>query len=470
MKRNCVVAIITVLLSITALSATPLQTIMSKAEEFSLDVKKATLNYENNKLTMKSSALEDKVAVEVKSGDMSVSTLGEKNTVLSSPLISVSPSVTVTLPNEGKTKITVGSGFSSEISDNSTISYSPSASVSHIFDFGYKDDNYKAYTESYNNINTEKTYLISLNSFRQSVLTQLQSVLTTEQNITKQKKTIADLEDSISNNLELEVYSKTTASYKKAMLELSKAKATLESYNKQYANALARYESVVGTPWDGVTDIPTVVAEFTPLENGSSTVMLSSIAVSKAEEDLKLLQSSLKPNSLTLNGGTSASDSNKTAYSISGNIGATYKIGSVAIDSTLSGYYSASKFNPSFSIGVTWKNNATSEKDSISLQQKQNALVSAQNDYQQELLTYQDSVNSLYESILSYNASMDEYNINSEYLQTLLEYQTELKEAGLSTEKEVTDIEFDIEMSKIDYEILKIKGLVLKLKIEAMSI
>lgn len=468
MKKNCAVALVTVLLSITALSATPLQTIMANAEEYSLDVKKAKLNYESNKLALQSSALEDKVALEVKSGDMSVSTY-QVNNPLNAPKISVSPSVTVTLPNDGKTTMVGGMGFSAK-TDGSLITYDPYASVSHTFDFGYKDDNFKAYTESYSSINTEKTYLTSLNSFRQSVLTQLQSVLTIEQSITKQEKTITDLEENISNNLELEVYSKTSTSYKKAMLDLSKAKATADSYKKQYANALSRYEAVVGSPWDGVTDLPTVVAEFTPSENGSSTVMLSSIAVSKAEEDLKLLQSSLKPNSLKLTGDASASNTNTTAYSITGGLGATYNIGNVAINSKLSGTYTTSKFYPTFTVGVTWKNNTTSEKDSISLQQKQNALVSAQNDYQQELLTYKDSVNSLYESILSYNASVDEYNINSEYLQTLLEYQTELKDAGLSTEKEVTDIEFDIEMSKIDYQLLQIKGLVLKLKIEAMNI
>jgi hypothetical protein len=462
MKKVLTLIFINITVVSAVLFASPLSSIMEDAEKNSLVVQNATLTHENSLLTISESALEDSVEITVGSGEM-------KAVFADGGTLSASPNVKVVLPNDGKTTISANANLQTK-ADGTSYTVNPGVEVSHSFDFGYSSDTLDAYNESYNQIQTEKTYLTSLNSFRRSTLEQIQQLLEMESRLKNQEKLVADEEKAYNNNLALEVYTATSPSGKKAALDLKKQRATLESYQKQYSSLLEKYKTLTGTEWNGVSDIPSVSIEYTPSENGGSTVILSSLAVSRAEEEVKVLESSFNPNKLMLSAGASETNNKDGFVSTSGNIRADYSVGNFTLGGGLKLEYESSYTTPTLTLSVTWKNNTAAEKNSIELEKKKNALVLAQNSYQEELQNYSDSVTSLEMEIFSYQADLEEAAINTEYLEEVLSYQRELYSLGLTTEDTVKDAEFNLEMDEYTNTVLQLKGLILGLKIEAMNI
>ncbi len=462
MKRTCVLFLSALLLS-SALYATSLDEIFAAAEKNSLSLQNATLTYNNNKLTQQADNLKKQVGVTVSTGALTYDH-GTKG-------IGIDPSIQVELPNDGKTVISAGMGFNAK-SDGSLYSYAPSASVSHTFDHGYTSDTLESYNDSISAIQTESVYLSSVNSFRRSVLSQIKTLLSTELSIKRMEQNIEDTETNINNNVELQVYSINSASYKKAMLELNKNKASLESAKKQYESAKTRFETAFGIEWSGLDALTVPQLSFSPKMSGNSDVIISSLSAEIASENIKVKTSSLNPNSLKLTGGVSSaiSDGNDVIYSVTPYVNATYNVGNIALSSSLNAKVADDAFKPSFSLSFTWKNNTNSEKDQIELEKLGNSLVKAQNDHQQKLIDYNETVSELYQKIESYQASLDEWNINKEYNQSILEVEEELLSYGMSTEKKVNDIKFDIECAESEYQMLCIDGLLLRLEIEAMNI
>lgn len=462
MKRKCVVFFSALLVS-SMLYATSIDEIFSAAEKNSLTVKNAILTYNNNKLSEKANNVDDKVGVTVSTGNLSYDH-GSTN-------IGLSPSVEVTLPNDGKTVIKAGMGFNAK-TDGSLYSYSPSASVSHTFDFSYTSDNLEAYNDSISAIQTESVYYQSLNSFRRSVLNQVKTLLNTELQIKKLEKSISDTETNINNNVELQVYSKNSVTYKKAMLELNKSKASLESTKEQYETAKNRFKTAFGIEWTGLEELSAVSVSFTPSASGNSDVVLSSISAEIASENIKIKESALKQNALRLTGGVNSSiiDTNSVNYSVSPYVNAAYNIDNISLSSSLNASVVNDKFEPALSLAFTWKNKTSDEKDKIELEKLNNSLVKAQNDYQQKLIDYSDSVTALYQKIESYQTSLKDWQINKEYNEELLKLEEELLALGMSTEQKVNDIKFDMECEEAEYQMLCIDGLILNLEIEAMNI
>lgn len=465
MKKFYALISIGLLIASSTLFGAPLAAILEKAEEYSTTVKAANLTYESNKMSIASQNTEDGVSYEVSSGNVTVAdTVGS-----TSLLLSASPSVSVTLPNDGKTKLTASLDYSIN-ADGSKSVYSPAVGISHNMDFGYSDENQKAYQTSYNTIQTDTAYLSTMNSFRANIIEQIKTILQLELTIKQSEKNVADMEKNISNKLELGTYSNISPLYKKDLLDLNKAKSSLAGYKEQYSAMLTRYETSVGSAWDGVEDIGVADINFTALDEGNSQVELSSIKVKLAEEELKLLASSQNPNTLALSSSLSLKNGSAINGSVTAGVGATYKVGDFSISSSVNGTYTKNKFYPSLSFALTWKNNNQTDKDDISLKQKENSLLISRNDYLQKLLDYSDSADSLYQEILSYNFEVEEALANSEYLKDVLENQRELYELGLATKTDVENAEFNLELDEINKQVLQLKGLSLQLKIEAINI
>ena len=158
MKKNRLLIVFLVLLCLLpSLGAKTLDEIIEAAEKASPSYQNVLLTYQNGLLSISTLEEEDKVGVSVSATVDPLADIYDKSsssdeydemvdTATISKLtsassdddsnrgITVSPSVTVTLPNDGNTKISGGATISSRYNDGKT-SVSGNVGVSHTFDF-----------------------------------------------------------------------------------------------------------------------------------------------------------------------------------------------------------------------------------------------------------------------------------------------------------------------------------------------
>lgn len=450
--------------------------IVDSAKSVSLQYKNAEITYENSLLTQAQNALEDELKVTVSTGTVEIIPASVTN----GSNIAFTPSVEVTLADDGDTTIALSSGFAYNFQDSSYYSYTPSVVASHTFDLtGYDEDYSSDLSASYSALSSELTWRETQLAFETQILNYLDTLLTYEQTLRANEKMLEDYQKELADALELGTYTTDSVSYKQLVNTIDYTKNTIDAQKKRIDTASEQYKVATGLVWDGVTALPEPDLNFLPLPSGNTNVVLASLEVDIAKDAYDKEYASTHPASVKLSGGLtggaiSASaglSSGKSEY-FGGNANVSFSDSnwSVSAGTELVYSFSESKLAPSITLAGSWTNKTTKKSEDLALQKLANAYIVAQNDYQDELTNYFQDAQNIENSILEYEYKAEQQKAQEEYLKAELEYQRLLFDGGLATAKAVSDAEFELEQAEYDRVLLIIEGLILTNEIKTLNL
>lgn len=476
--------------ALTPLFAVELDQLMSMAKEQSPQMQAYRINRQNSEITNTLSDTKDAIGIEVSSGNTTVAytpettvNMRDKNgniVPITNPgqiSTSASPSITITLPNDGKTKISVGAGAGVDFLDTGARSYSlsPAIGASHTFTFGETGDSRSDLLYTQNELIASQTYSTNVLNFENQVYQKISSILTLEQQLRSTQKNIDDLQTSMDNAIKLGTTSKDSVTYRNQEIQLESYKNSLDNIKLSYQYNLDQYKALTGLAYEPVTGIREVSLNFSPLSAGNTSVILKQLSLEIAQEDLKLENAKQSNTTLGVNGSVGVPVTRKSgqnSYSVNGTAGATLAGSnfSVAASTKLDYSITDSKFSPSVTVAGTWKNNASKTSDTLKLQQLENKVLLAQLDYNDALLSYQSSAISLQNEVQNWNLSMAQQKNMMDYHQQVLAQKETLLEKGLGKQSDVDAAKFTIAQDQYDWDKLLLDGLVLENKIRMIQL
>lgn len=476
MKKN---RIIITLLMLTALlpplSAATLDEILESAKASSLSYQNMLLTYQNGLLSIRELEEPDKVGIKVDaivdplyssyaadnsemSETSSISTLSQTELYGTENYgISVSPSITVTLPNDGKTTITAGTSISTMYSDDSTKA-SGKLGVSHTFDFtGYSDDTSESLNYSSTRYSTERTHKMSELNFEKTVLSTISSILSAESSLKDAEFRLEKQQTAYDKLVALKSYSETSSVYMNTLNTLNSLKSSLEASKEQYNQLLMQYKTLTGLDWDTIEGLEAPSLTLKTYENGNTEVLIQSLNAGSSEETYKKTVALANPSSLTTS--LSASLSSDLTLSVSGSAQYTAKNWNVSVSPSLD-VTKSGKTTPGVTIKGSWSNDTSSSDREIS--KALNNAQSAANSYLETLSEYQQNASGYALKILEWNSKLSQAETALEYKKTLLENTQALYDLGLETKENLKSAELDYSSSQTDYTLTIIEGLSLE--------
>lgn len=480
-RRRCIGLLVVVCCALTPLFAVELDQLMSMAKERSPQMQAYLLTRQNSEITNTLTDTKDSLGIEIATGNTTVG-YTQPTTIAGQPQsgfisTSANPSVTFTLPNDGKTKISVGSGAGVNFLDNGARTYSldPSVGASHTFTFGETGDARSDLLYSQNVLLSSQTYSNNVLSFENQVYQKISSILTLEQQLRTAQKNIDDLRTTMDNALKLGTTTKDSVTYRNQEIQLESYQNSLDNLKLTYDYNLDQYKVLTGFSYEPVTGIREVSLNFTPLSAGNTSVVLKQLTLQVAEEDLKLEKAKQTNTTLGVSGSIGVPVTRKSgvnSYSINGSAGATVAGSNFSVSASTKMDYSITddKFTPSITVAGSWNNNASKTTDTLKLQQLENKVLLAQLDYNDALLSYQSSAISLQNDVQNWNLSMAQQKNLMEYHKQVLAQKETLLEKGLGKQTEVDAAKFTIEQDQYDWDKLLLDGLVLENKIRMIQL
>lgn len=464
MKKIVFTAMI-LFLAVMGIFASNYSDIIKSAKENNISLKNAEISYLNSKLTIEKSELEDEVSITI-TGKAQVS-----------PDLSITPTVTIVLPNDGSTTISATTPFSMSYSNTSKLSFTPSISVSHTFDLsGFDSDIITALSNSKSALQSEYSYQYSLLNFENSVISLMKSLINLEKNIENQKYSIQKSEKSLNDKLTLGQITTSSITYNQLVNQLELSKNTLSAYERQYENAKKQYKDLTGLEWEGVENLPNPDLSLNSLSTGNTNVIIKSIDVEIAKNNIEAKNASINPKNVKVNGsvsGTGIKNEIASQKALSASAGATYSSGNWSLGTSLSTSYNLNNTSfdtPSVTISGSWSNKTAAKADELQLKVLENNLISATNSFQDEYTSYLQSFNALLLEVMQYEFSCSQTAANSDYLKANLENVRAYYEAGLATEQELKDAEFNVKLDEYTQTVLVLDGLTLANKIKMLNL
>lgn len=470
MKKAFLVIVVS-LFALSSVFSVSLDEIINGAKELSPTYQNVILSYENSLINIRSLERKDKVGVSVSA---SVNPLYEENSLLGGSVetkkgINTSSTATITLPNDGKTTISGEVGVKT-LYDGSSTTTSLSLDASHTFDFtGYSSSTTDDLTLAITKYSTELSKATSELNFEKSVINTVSAILSYEKNIKKAQKSVDDQKSIIEKMETLGTYSKSSTTYINAVNVLNQLQSSLDSAQKQYANALKSFEKVSGMEWTGLDDIPEPVLDLKIYDNGNTSVLISSLKAEAAVENYKAEVAKLNPMNLSVSGKVNGTISDSSSTSISTSLSYTGDNWSISATPGLS--ITKDKTVPSLTISGRWSNGGTmNTSDEDALSASSNKMVSAENDYRDAFSSYFDEAQSLSLRILSWEAEYSNAKASLDYAKMMYENEKVMLEYGFSTEKDVRSAELSVISAEYDLKMTMLEGLSLErdLKIFAL--
>ena len=470
MKKAFLVIVVS-LFALSSVFSVSLDEIINGAKELSPTYQNVILSYENSLINIRSLERKDKVGVSVSA---SVNPLYEENSLLGGSVetkkgINTSSTATITLPNDGKTTISGEVGVKT-LYDGSSTTTSLSLDASHTFDFtGYSSSTTDDLTLAITKYSTELSKATSELNFEKSVINTVSAILSYEKNIKKAQKSVDDQKSIIEKMETLGTYSKSSTTYINAVNVLNQLQSSLDSAQKQYANALKSFEKVSGMEWTGLDDIPEPVLDLKIYDNGNTSVLISSLKAEAAVENYKAEVAKLNPMNLSISGKVNGTISDSSSTSISTSLSYTGDNWSISATPGLS--ITKDKTVPSLTISGRWSNGGTmNTNDEDALSASSNKMVSAENDYRDSFSSYFDESQSLSLRILSWEADYSNVKASLDYAKMMYENEEVMLEYGFSTEKDVRSAELSVISAEYDLKMTMLEGLSLErdLKIFAL--
>ena len=453
MKKNKIIITLLILTTVlSSLGASSLDEILDSAKTNSLSYQNMLLSYQNGLLSISQLEEEDKVSVAVNATVNPLLASGTDNIG-----ISASPSVTVTLPNDGNTTITAGTSLTTKYKSGET-DVDGTIRVSHTFDFtGYSDDTSENLSYTSTKYSTERTHKMSELSFEKTVLSTISSILSTENSLKEAEFRLEKQQTAYDKLVALKTYSETSSVYMNTLNTLNSLKSSLEASKEQYNQLLAQYKTLTGLDWDGIEGLEAPTLSLTTYESGNTEVLIKSLSAESSEETYKRTVAQANPSKLDTSLSTGLSSD--LTVSISGSASYTAKNWSVSVAPSVN-VTKTGKATPGVTISGSWRNNTSSSDVEIS--KALNNAQSAANDYLEALSDYQQNASSYALKILQWNTKLSQAETSLEYRKTLLENTQALYNLGLETEENLKSAELDYSSSQTDYTLVIIEGLSLE--------
>nr|WP_321262863.1 hypothetical protein [uncultured Sphaerochaeta sp.] len=449
-----------------------LEDIVSRALGESTQMQDLEITKNNALLTQSISQAEDDVGITVSSGEVSATYDPSTNAY---QFMTTGMGASFLLPDDGETTITVSTGTMRYLPDGSAFAISPKVSASHTITYGYTTDNRESLANRQTEVLATSSYESSKLTFANTIYKQISSLLENEKSIKQTEKQIADLHLDLEQNLSLKLIREGSLTHETQKQAIASQEATLSGLQASRELLLRQYATLTGSTWEGVDSIPEPVLDFSSNEEGNSNVLMQSLALSMAKEDLALKMAEFENKSLKLGGSLNLGASNKISgnETITPGISATLAGKQFSLTGKVEGTYdiTANDFiPPTVSISGSWSNNPTSTTDSLTVQKLQNEVLLAEIAYANAKNDYNQSATSLENRIASWNLSYMLLGQTMDYHQQVLEQQQDLAERGLATQSEVDDAAFTVEMDAYDVAVTLLSGLQLENEIRILQI
>lgn len=474
--RTRILGAVVIATLITApLAALPLSRIIDEAFAKSAKMRDLELTKTDTLLTISRNQAEDGVGVTVSTdgltsefdGGYSISSKGIK--------------ATITLPDDGKTGVTITSGGFSYDSSGNYYSVAPSVSANHTFTYGLTDDNRKSLTNRQTELLATSTYDLNRLNFTTSLYTQIGAILDNEKNIKRTTKELNDLKRTLEQNLTLQIVRKDSLIYRASEQAIKSKQTALEGLERSKELYLSQFRNLAGFDWDGVESIGEPTLLFTANPAANSSLKLKKLAVDLAKEELALLKAVYTNKSLVVGGSVGASTSkffnpktglDEYANTIGANASAGFVANQYSLSSSVSATYNVSKntFTPTLTIGGSWSNNPSSYSEGLKIQQAENKVLTAELAYQSAVDEYNQNAATLESSIASYLMNHALLVQSIEYNRQTLEQQEELYRRGLATAEQVADARFAVEIDAYALDASLLEGLKLENQIKSLGL
>ncbi len=398
-----------------------------------------------------------------------------KTTMLTSPVI------TITLPNDNNTTISISANsISRSLTNDNFWSADPSVGISHTISFGDSGDILSDLQLAKQKLEIDRTYRQRIYDFESSIYTKISEIVTYEMNLLNAEKDILIQKTKIDNALKLKTTAVGSATYRSMELELAKLQNAKSSIRQKLVMTKTQYTQLTGLEWDGVGSIRQADLSFAFMPTGDTTVITAALELEIAKEELALRQrktvlsgNSRTVPSLTLGGSTGLSYTEAIATTLFYELDAqalysanNFTTGaSVNLDISDSG-----TITPSLTISGSWRNNPTTASDVLEIQSLQNNITIAGIDYQEAMLDYQINASQLESDILSHQLETGQFEQTAVYRQQVLDEALQAFAKGLITQTEVDQARLDAELSTYERNIYAVEALVLENRAKALQL
>lgn len=456
MNKKLVYILVALLLCALNLPAATLEEIMESAKENSPTYQNILISYESSLLNLKSLEKGEKVGVSV-NGTVNplLQGLSDKKGIKADGGVSVS------LPGDGNTTLSMGLGLTSWY-DGSSTTGDISLSASHTFDFtGYSSATSSDLTLAETKYSTEMSRKRSELSFEKSVISSASMVLSYEKNLLKSRNSLESQKKSVEDMKTLGTYSSSSSIYTNAVNTLSRLEATVSSSEIQLENAKKSFSDLTGMEWDGLDVLEAPVLEVKTYASGNTSVLLKSLAVEREEETYRKQASVLNPSSLSLKGSVATTLSDSSSVSLSATASYTGPLWTLSAAPGVT--ITENKSTPTLTISGTWNNGgktSTTPEDTLSVYA--NNVLRAQNDYIDALSQYESEAQSLRLKVLSWESSYSSTLSQYDYYRSVAENERMRYELGLSTKEKVESAELDEISALYDLKTTILEGLSLE--------
>lgn len=467
------------MLILAPLGAVDLDTVIEQAKLNSSKIQLIELQKANSDISVAMSEVEETTGLAV-SGDLSY----KDSTLVSntSNSLGISPSVTITLPNDGNTRISIGANSITKTLDNAYWSASPTVGFSHTFTFADNGDTLTDLKLAQQKLLIDYQYRESLYNFESSIYSKIAEILGYEMELLNAEKNILVQQTQIDHALKLKTTTVGSTTYRNMQLSLAKLENAKTSTLRKIAMAKTQYEQLTGMAYEDVGKISEADLEFSYLPTGDTNVIIAAMGLEIANEELALRQRrTVKTTtgrtvpSLVMSGAASLTHIEDvplitgTSYGVNGGI--EYQSGALSTSASAALTWKADGSRvPSLTIGGSWSNNPTSASDVMELQTLQNDITIAGIDYQDAMLTYQSDANQLEADILTQQLSVEAFEQEAAYRQQLLDDALEALKRGLVTQTDVDQARLDVKLTEYQRTIYALQALVLENRAKALQL
>jgi hypothetical protein len=510
-----VVTLVLLALIPPSLFSVSLDGIIKTAYGSSEEIKRYELDRKNTELTVSIGEAKEELGISVTSGTVRA----EYNPGASNyEFGTTGTKATVTLPNDGKTAITVGTGPVSYTTDSNYYALNPEVSASHTFLYGEGSDNRSTLLNKQSALLGTFSYQSNLIQFENSIINQIKALLTNEKSINETLKNIVVQQKIMSDALTLRTVGKDSVAYQELENSMTRLQGTLASLiinqdllESQYIDltsqswnssvrlgpALAKLESskpsefkaeelLDALSWEDLPSIrePNLLFEKNP--NGNTSVALKGLALDLAQEDLKLAKANLTNKNLKIEGGPSfyttkfrktlptspPTYTDATVQTIGGNVGATFSAKNYSFGAGFNGSYNldTNNFTPTLTVSGSWNNNPTQLTEKLNIQKLENSAMLASIAYNDALQDYLYSASSIQSQVASWQLEYALLERTISYNMRALEQQEALFAKGLTTRSSVDNARFAVGQDAYEKALTLIQGRLLENTIRSLQI
>ncbi len=511
---SLVVTLVLLVLTPSSLFSASLDEIIKTSYGSSEEIKRYELDRRNTALTVSIGEAKEELGISVTSGNVSA----EYNPSTGNyEFATTGTKATITLPNDGKTAITVGTGPVSYTTNSNRYALNPEVSASHTILYGDSGDNRSTLLNKQSALLGTHKYESNLVQFENSIINQIKALLTNEKSISETLKNIVVQQKVLSDALTLRTFSRDSVAYKELENSMTRLQGTLASLvhnqellESQYTDltsqswnsnvrlgpALAKLETtnlsefkaetlLDALTWDGLPSIREPNLTFEKNPNGNTAVALKGLELDLAQEDLKLAKADLTNKNLKIEGGTSFYSSkyqkttiippsikDVTVKNIDAHVGASFSANTYSFGAGFGGSYDldANQFTPTLTVSGSWNNNPTQLTEQLNIQKLENSAMLASITYNDALQEYLYTASSIQSQVAAWLLEYGLLKSTIAYNVKALEQQEALFAKGLTTRSSVDNARFAVGQDEYEKALTLLQGRLLENSIRSLQI